>query len=289
VKTLHNYLSNSFFVVAMSLGCAASAALGQAMPLPVMADDSKAPAADKVPEFDVVSVKENKSDAHMMRIQYKADGFSDTNLSLKSLMAHVWGIRQDLISGGPGWADSIGFDVDAKVAGADVEALKKLNPTQRREMLKKVLEERFSLKLHTETKVLPVYDLVVAKGGPKFKETTLLPYKDDDPKGDDAPKRAGMTTMGNGVFKGDGIGIIGLVSELAYVEQRSVIDKTGLTGKYDIDLKWTPDRDTGGGSDEESSPSIFTALQEQLGLKLESDKGPVETLVIDHAEMPTQN
>jgi hypothetical protein len=148
----------SLFVGAIFMvGVGASA---QSMPLPVMADtDEKAAADVKVPEFDVVSIKENKSDAHMMMISYKPDGFSDTNLSLKSLIAHVWGIRQDLISGGPGWIDSINFDFDAKVAGVDVETLKKLNPTQRRDMLKPVLEERFKLKLHSETKVLPVYDL----------------------------------------------------------------------------------------------------------------------------------
>src|SRR5580704_13563618 len=126
----------------------------------------------KVLAFDVISVKQDKSDSRMIRVMMKPDGYAATNVSLKMLIEGAYGIREDLISGAPGWADSIRFDVDAKVAGADVDDLKKLNPEQRMSLLKPLLADRFKMKVHTETKQPPVYQLMIAKGGPKLKEAT---------------------------------------------------------------------------------------------------------------------
>jgi uncharacterized protein (TIGR03435 family) len=275
-----------------SLACALSmsTAHAQAFPMNLAANDTPVAADVKIPTFDVASVKQNKADNGMMRIMTKPDGFSCENISLKNLISNAYGIRQDLISGGPGWVESVGFDVDAKVAGPDVETLKKLSPRQRGSMLQSLLEERFKLKVHRETKVLPMYDLVVAKGGPKMKEVAAadLAANAKDP---DRGKHPGMMTMGPGMFKGQALPAQAIANEIAFVLEHTVVDKTGLAGKYDLDLKWTPEGTAPSDDDgsAESGVSIFTAVQEQLGLKLQPTKGPVETLVIDHVEQPSEN
>ena len=133
------------------------------------------------------------------------------------------------------------------------------------------------MKAHTETKILPVFELVVIKDGPKFKQS------EDDKKG------SGTSIHGdhNGSeLAAHDISMTDLASSLTNQVHRTVIDKTGLAGKYDLGMKWTGD-DSATQSD--VGPSIFTALQEQLGLKLQSAKGPVETLVVDSVEMPSEN
>jgi uncharacterized protein (TIGR03435 family) len=256
----------------------------------------------KVPAFDVVSVKPNKSGNGGMRIMFNSDGYSATNVSPKLLIQVAYGIREDLISGAPNWADSSRYDFDAKVAGPDVDALKKLNPEQRRSMLQPALADRFKLKVHTETKQLPVFELVIAKGGSKLKEAAPGDAYTNGIKGPDGVGRGGMMRMGRGQLTGQAVPIGNLVNMLSQQLHQTVIDKTGLTGKYDLELNWTPDQ----GSDpmfkgtdgaparadtapDASGPSIFTAVQEQLGLKLQSTKGPVETLVVDHIEIPSEN
>jgi uncharacterized protein (TIGR03435 family) len=266
----------------------------RAQQMPIMAlNDPSAKTTDssvKLPEYEVASVKENKSDNHMMRMMTNADGYSTTNVSLQTLIANAYGIKQDLISGGPGWVESKGFDVDAKVAGPDIEQLKKLTPRQRASMLQPILAERFKLKVHLETKELPIYELTVMKTGPKFKEAAPDPPPADGVKDDDAHKHGGMMTMGPGMFTGEDLPMASIAGQLSYVVHRTVVDKTGLTGKYNVDLKFAsedgPKQDSGSA---DTAPSIFTAVQEQLGLKLQSAKGLVETLVIDHAELPSEN
>jgi uncharacterized protein (TIGR03435 family) len=256
----------------------------------------------KVPVFDVVSVKPNKSDNGMMRIMFKPDGYSATNVFVKLLIQTAYGIRQDLISGGPGWLESAGYDFDAKVAGPDVDALKKLTPEQRKSMLQPALADRFKLKVHTEIKQLPVYEIVLAKGGSKLKEATVGDTYANGIKGPDGVGRGGMMRFGPGQLTAQAVPMTSLTNMLSQQLHRTVLDKTGLTGKYDLELNWTPDQGAdpmfkepegspqrGDAAPDSSGPSIFTALQEQLGLKLQSAKGPVETLVIDHVEMPSEN
>ena len=267
------------------------------MTMPILIDPSPKPEDPniKLPDYDVASVKENKAGDHMMRIMNTPDGFSCTNIPLTTIIGIAYGVRQDLISGGPGWVNSTGFDVEAKVAGSDLEAFKKLSPRQRFALLQSLLAERFQLKVHHETKVLPMYDLVVAKGGPKLKAAppadqppAAPPDATKDP-GDAKPR--GMMTMGPGMFKGEALPMKALANNLSSILEHTVVDKTGLPGDYDFDLKWTPE-DTAPTADNgaaDSGASIFTAIQEQLGLKLQSTKGPVDTLVIDHVELPSQN
>jgi uncharacterized protein (TIGR03435 family) len=267
--------------------------MARAQDMPILTDPSPKPADASVtlPVYDVASVKQNKSGNGMMRIMNQPDGFSCSNIPLKTLIANAYGIRQDLISGGPGWADSTGFDVEAKVAGSDVEAFKTLSPRQRFSLLQALLQERFKLQLHPETKVLPMYDLILAKGGSKLKPVAPVDVSADEAKGANAPKSGGEVTIGPGMFKGQNISIPAVANQLSYIVHYTVVDKTGLTGKYDLDLKWTPD-DAGapsGDASGESGASIFTAVQEQLGLRMQSTKGPVKTMIIEHAELPSEN
>jgi uncharacterized protein (TIGR03435 family) len=283
----------SFCTISLSLVLAAPLARAQSMPLPNVVISEGKDADVKLPDFDVASVKQNKGDSGMMRWMYTSDGISLTNLSLKNVIASAYDVKQFLISGGPSWVNNISFDLDAKVAASDVETFKKLSPAQRRLMLQKLLAERFNLAVHFETKTLPVYDLVIATGGPKFKPAAPdppAPSPDADPS--DHPKPRGGLSMGKGMLKLQDMPFSSFVSQLGYAVDREVIDKTGLVGKYNIDLKWTPDDRPGsesGLTDQDAEPHLFTALQEQLGLKLESAKGPVQTLIIDRAEMPSAN
>jgi uncharacterized protein (TIGR03435 family) len=249
-------------------GLSAEAARAQDMPLVVASGRKGVDANVKVPAFDVVSVKEHKSDDHMMGYRYSEGGFTTQNMSVKSLIAMAYGVRPDLISGGPGWMPAVGYDINAKVASEDLETLAKLGPEQRTGMLAAVLEDRFKLKTHRETKMLPTYDLVVAKGGPHLK---------------DAAGTEPSWTTGTGMFKLTDSSAQSIADQLAHATQHNVADKTGLKGMYDVELKWTPEDSTG------DAPPIFTAVQEQLGLRLQPSKGPVETLVVDHLEKPTEN
>jgi uncharacterized protein (TIGR03435 family) len=253
-------------------------------------------AASPAPVFDVISVKQNKSDSGGMSMTGVSDSFRGTNLDISNLIMNSYHLTSaDLIFGLPGWTRSAHFDVNAKVVNPDKQVIDKLTDDQRRAMILDILKERFHFQAHLETKILPVYDLVPAKGGPKF----------TGGKGPNADTAAAMAKRGitasngamivyDGEITGGGIPISSLVFSLTGAVGRTVIDKTGLTGNYDIELKWTPENGgqpsaDNGQTDAQSGPSIFTALEEQLGLKLESAKGPVQTLVVDHVEMPTEN
>ena len=279
--------------------CVSRSFAQQQMPIFTDPPSKKTDSSVKLPEYEVASVRENKSDAHMMRMMTNSDGFSGTNLSLQSLIADAYGIKQDLISGGPGWVESNGFDVDAKVAGTDIEQLKKLTGRERASMLQPILAERFKLKVHIETKELPIYELVVMKSGVKVKEAAPDPPSADpvhtlpekDQKDGPTPRHNGMMRMGPGEFTGFGLPMTSLANELSYVVHHTVLDKTGLTGKYDVNLTWAPDRDTSDplAAAADTAPSFFTAFEEELGLKLQPGKDPVDTLVIDQIEQPSEN
>jgi len=248
----------------------------------------------KLPVFDVVSIRPNKSVSGGMRISFQDESFTAANLTLRNFLINSYDVKEDLISGLPDWARSAHFDIDAKVVNPDMDQMEKLTREQRRQMLLKVLQDRFHLQAHLETKILPVYELIVAKGGPKF--------TGDGAAAADihaAAAKSGFTAGGMLVNDGELVGHIMPVSSLAYSLSgevgRTVIDKTGLTGNYDFELKWTPEAEAGTSVDngqtgpQSTASSIFTAVQEQLGLKLQPAKGPVETLVVDHVEKPSPN
>jgi uncharacterized protein (TIGR03435 family) len=197
----------------------------------------------------------------------------------------AYGIPQPRILGGPKWLDSERFDIQAKMESGGAQRLDALSRDQRsaetRAMFQQLLADRFKLAVHWETRELPVYALVVAKGGP-------LLHESKNGLGESG------TSAGTGQLSAKGLTLTelaeALTQELSSELGRVVIDKTGIQGRYDLALNWTPQSGMNdSASQPDAGPSIFTAFKEQVGLKLESARGPVKVLVIDHVEMPTEN
>jgi bla regulator protein blaR1 len=231
-----------------------------------------------LPAYAVSSVKSNKALDNSFRLRFAPDGVQAQNASLLMIMRGAWGLMNSLddkFIGLPDWAKTEKFDIDAKVDSSDVEVYKTLSIAQKRLMLQAVLANRFDLKAHVETRNEPVLKLTVAKGGPKLKETNA--------GNDGSPDRPGIEFR-KGQIVAKGIQMTQFASLLTQSADRTVLDRTGLSGRYDVTLDWAPD-------DEESStrPPLFTALRDQLGLKLDAGEGPVEVLVIDHVERPSPN
>jgi uncharacterized protein (TIGR03435 family) len=235
-------------------------------------------------EFEAASIKPSAT-APMgeMRIgiQMLPGGrISMSGVTVNILIQRCYGVRDFQIVGGPSWMRSERYDITAKPEGA-------ATPDQVKLMTQALLADRFKLQFHRETKELPTYALVVAKGGQKFHESEVVPEGSDKPKGT-------RISVGRGQFELLGAAVTALANQLGQVLGRSVIDKTELTGNYDFKLEWTPDESQGPGgeappSSDNTGVSIFTAVQDQLGLKLEATKGPVEILVIDRAEKASEN
>ena len=241
--------------------------------------------------FEVATIKPNAENDHrvMFRI-LPGGGFSATGANLRMLITQAYNVKDFQVTGGPGWLATDRFDVNAK-AEATTE---RVSPDTFRPMLQSLLAERFLLKFHKETKEMPVYALVAGKGPHKMKAA-------ETPAGG-APQQRGMMRIGRGQANLQGVNMAGLVQLLSQQLGRPVIDKTGIEGAFDVELRWTPEPGQGGGpfggappppeaiaQSDSSGPSIFTAIQEQLGLKLDSTKGPVEIMIIDSATKPTEN
>jgi uncharacterized protein (TIGR03435 family) len=269
-------------------------AAAQNFPMPLTTGDSSAAidAKVKLPEYDVASIKENKSGTNRMEWRSTDDGFSATNLHMKSLIASAYGVNEELVSGGPGWLNSSGFDINAKVAGEDMAALKNLSGKQRAAMLQPLLQDRCKLKAHVATRMLPIFNLEVSRAGTKLKQSNAPKFDKAEARDHPDIKYSGTTMSGPGYFTAYGISMSQLADNLTYVVDHTVVDKTGLSGTYDIQLKFARGEDTASSKPDngaDPAPSIFTALEEQLGLKLQSTKGPVDTLVIDSIEKPSEN
>jgi len=256
----------------------------------------------KVPEFAVTSVKPTKPGTQMFRLVYLPDGFSTTNVSLKTLIEFAWDVNAERIGGAPSWIDHANYDIEAKVDPADVLVLEDLTPLQRREMVRKLLEDRFALKVHEETRELPVYALVVAKGGLKLHDAKSGDTYPHGFIGPDGKSSAGAMTFNGTQLVAQGLPIGSLTQILTQQTGRPVIDNTGLTGKYDFTLdlpagqRPMPMAKPPDGNDaradsasDDSGPSIFTLVQDELGLKLESTRAPLPILVIDHVEEASPN
>jgi uncharacterized protein (TIGR03435 family) len=239
--------------------------------------------ATKPLAFAVATIKPGQSGR--WRLQPTPDGYTATGVSLRKLVQEAYGVYNDkLLTGGPAWIDSDKFDLEAKFDTTEIPDWKRLTYRQRGEMLQPLLAERFKLKVHFEAKPFPVYNLVIAKSGSK-----LQPTRPElrEKTGIGIPcfvlkNRAGYTQRQDCT-------VASLDDLLRYETGRSMVDKTGLTGHYDFELRWTPDNVSSTAADDASGPSIFTALQEQLGLKLEPSTALLNVLVIDHAEQPSEN
>ena len=212
--------------------------------------------------------------------------FAAKNHTLKTLVAAAYNLNPRAISGGPEWVDSGHYDIVAK-APSEVRP----NLDEQMSMLRKLLADRFRLTFHREPKELRVYALTIAKGGSKLKESAVSP--EASPEG--PPPLIFVVSPQLVRLPGRNA----TMADLASVMQRAaldypVLDKTGLSARYDFDLEFTPDETVfggmlGKGSDDSSRPDLLAAISQQLGLKLEATKGLVETMVIDHVERPTQN
>jgi uncharacterized protein (TIGR03435 family) len=267
--------------------------------------------------FEAASIKPSAETGNRVMIGISPGGrYTASAVTVKFLIQQAFDIRDYQIQGGPGWIGSDRFDIVAKAETPDLNR-EKLKP-----LLQSLLAERCNLQFHRETKELPAYTLVVGKGGHKLQKSEV---QTEEPDAAPAPKasqpgapgapahatddiarggprvRGAQVRIGRGQVNAQMITISEFARLLAQQLGRPVTDKTGLQGNFDFKLEWTPDealRGTappGDGTPHEGStagdsgPSIFTALQEQLGLKLESDKGPVEILVIDRIEKPSAN
>jgi uncharacterized protein (TIGR03435 family) len=242
------------------------------------------------PAYDIVSIHPHNALDNNTSFMSRPGNFAATNASLKQLISYAYGVREDLITGLPGWTDAARFDVTAKASDFDPSAFKNLTREQRQSMLRPMLTDRFHVKVHTETKTLSVFNLVLTKDGPKFKKNPPPPIDPDNPTKEQQGR--GNITINNDDLIATAVPLSSIAEMLAGQLNHTVIDKTGLTGDYDLKLKWTPDEDSNNTADNGSAdhpPDLFTALQEQLGLKLDATKGPVTTLVVDHAEQPTPN
>lgn len=268
-----------------------------------------------LPSFEVASIKPNHSGGRFRSISTSPGRFTATNEPMRVLIAWAYAdkgspwLKDEQISGGPGWINSERFDIEAKVDAAFAEEEKKLPFDQWadkvRLMVQSLLAERFKLKVSHHTKELPVYALVIAKNGAKIQESKPGDsYSSGIKRPDGVPAGARTGQYGRGQLTGQGLPMADLVRMLERQVGRPILDKTGLKGNYDFTLQWTPVDPTqmfnGAGNSSQappanapppdsSGPSIFAALQEQLGLKLESRKALAEILVIDHIERPSEN
>ena len=247
------------------------------------------------PAFEVTSVKPNRSgDRRGGSTTRPNGGYVATNLTLHQLVTEAYRLRPFQVIGGPGWTTIDHFDINAR---APEGTSGRSDP-----MLRTLLADRFKLRVHTETKEQQVYALVLARAdgrlGPKLTPSTqeCEPPATTAGRGSAAPPTPSPcginvnTSATSGTLNGIGQPLSTLARMLAgFAVESTVIDRTGVTGNFDINLQWTPEnlRSAGAGTPAGDGPSLFTALQEQLGLKLESARGPVEYLVIDSAEPPT--
>jgi bla regulator protein blaR1 len=236
-------------------------------------------AAGPAPSFEVASIKPNKSGIGVSSWNDHKGRLTGTNITLEGYIRQAYEVRSYQISG-PAWIKSERYDITAKPAGV-------ANADQVRLMMQDLLAERFKLTLHREKKMLPVYELVVAKAGPKLQIIET-----------DVHHTSSSANSNPGRVYAQHMSMAQFAEVLSHQTDRPVIDATALKGTYNFKLVWTPDdkqsnspgQTNGSGTNDGDAPSIFTAVEEQLGLKLEARKAPAQMLVIDHIEkIPTEN
>jgi uncharacterized protein (TIGR03435 family) len=237
---------------AMLLGCAIAGAIAP----------NVVALAQERPRFEAATVKPGNPDIHGTRTSTPPGRVVLESITLREAVRMAYQLNEPELFGGPKWVDSEHYDIEGKAEGV-------VSREQRMLMLQSLLVDRFKLKLHRETREIPLYALTVAKGGPKLTPST--------------PNGGSSSGPRNVTAKGATIEVFARM--LSDVLMQPVVDRTGLTGNYDVRVDFAPMQ----GPADDTAPSLFTAIQEQLGLKLESTKGPVEVVVIDSAEKPDAN
>ncbi len=240
-------------------------------------------AADANPVFEVATIKLSRPDEHGPRFWFEQRRFSVIHTSVSNLVKFAYGLQQRQLASVPDWVTSENYDISAEPDGEGEPSFK-----QWQSMVKKLMADRFQLKFHYEKRELAVYTLTVGKTGPKMAKSQSDPSASMG-LGFGPPGSFGATNA----TMADFAGAMGQA-----VLDRPVVDQTGLTGRFDFRLTWTPDELRAGavGGDRppttesaDTPPDLFTAIREELGLKLESTKAPVDVLVIDHVERPSAN
>ena len=297
------------------------AAVGRVTAAGLAAHTPQAP--PPAPAFEVASIKPNNSGDGRVMMQNQPGRFVATNITLRLLIRNAYQVQDFQITGGPNWLGSDHFDIIAKVPDGTPAPqgppAPGSAPSPLQLMLRSLLAERFKLTLHNETKDSPIYALVLARSdgrlGPELKTSEAdcnaqfaagrgrggpMPPPGPPPPGAAMP--CGIR-IGPGNMAVGGSPLSQFANSLGMFTGRVVVDRTGLTGNYDFNLTWTPDqmpqRPPGAPADQPvqfngvaidpNGPSLFTAVQEQLGLKLDSARGPVELLVIDRADKPVED
>jgi uncharacterized protein (TIGR03435 family) len=246
--------------------------------------------------YEVVTIKPSKPPSSvrvMIGITGTPDGLTAQNSTIQSLINEAYGTQDFQIIGSPSWLNSEMYDMEAKMDGSVSDALQKLSPAERKlarqKMLQAILVDRMKLIIHRDYKESAVYNLIVERSGAKLHAANPDDTYPNGFKTGEGEVARGMMQIDDGVgsktMTAQGIGIASLVETLSGLTGRTAVDKTGLTGKYDFSLKWKPDDSQA----DTTGPSLFTAIREQLGLKLEPGKSVVEIIVIDHVERPSGN
>ncbi len=231
--------------------------------------------------FEVASIRPTQETGGNSGINQKNGGMSTHNAKVIQLLQFAYSVQNYQIIGGPGWMRTDGYDIVAKFEQAEgaVKLSSKAETAETKARLRSLLSDRFQLKLREESKELPIYAITIGKNGHKLKAVDV---------GAGASMHSSSQSNGNGSLSAQRTTLKGLGDLLGNVLGRPVTNETGLDGTFDFEMKWSADLGPTSSADQ-SGPSIFTALQEQLGLKLESKKGPVPTFVIERLERPSEN
>lgn len=246
------------------------------------------------PAFEVATIKLSNPEAQKSGFWINDDGIESTHMPLRVLLQFAYNLSEgsaDQIIDGPPWMSTTRFDIKAKEDAQLAARMSKLpfeeQLTIQRKMVQALLAERFQLKVHHETRDLRVVALTVAKGGAKLTETKPDAQDASDPQN---AWRGLRSSKGKIQAQGASIKmLVGSLSSKPEIGGRLMVDETGLSGKYDFELTWSPESLGAPTEGDAGGPSLFAALQEQLGLKVEQKKSPEDCIVIDHVEMPSKD
>jgi uncharacterized protein (TIGR03435 family) len=261
-----------------ALTCAALMLLCTAPPHALAQSTAAVPvvpmAKDAHPSYAVAAIKPHDPNSSHQGFHAKGERFLIQNETVSSLLKYSYAIHLHQIINAPDWLSDDPYDIDGK---SDTEG--EPNFTQQQEMIQKLLADRFKLKFHREQRTLAVYAIRIVKGGPK-----LTPAADPNAQADQNAKGHGneLTQIYTSASMADFV-----LGMQFFVDDRPIIDQTGLTGRYDFSFRYTPDESHS--TEPNPAPGMFTAIQEQLGLKLEPIKAPIDVFVIDHVERPSEN
>jgi len=277
--------------LAMAAGCVAAQMSGMLW-AQAAGSAAGAPAVSRM--FEVGTIKPSDPNSQDAMLNFNGETMETKGETVKTLIKFAYGLNmsgEQQVVGGPKWLGEQRWDIVAKEDPDTIAAIGKMQQEQRREqfrtMVLSFLQDRFHLKAHKETRELPVYALVVAKSGSKLTQAPARPMgPNGQPQGS-----SGIRGNGKGDLQGMNATTNVLASTLGYQAEiggKTVVDRTGLKGEYNFELRWTPDM-IAAANGESNGPSLFTALEEELGLKLEPAKAQVDVVVVDAVEEPTPN